>query len=322
MRRVAVADVGGTHARFTFAYISEGRVARIDEPVTLQTAHYPAFEAAFEEFGERAQVDDIAELAIAFAGPAEGEVLSLTNSPWVIHVTRLKQRLGLQKCVVLNDFGAVAHAVATLPSEHFDHLCGPALPLPERGLISVVGPGTGLGVAALLKSDSGYHVIETEGGHIDFAPLDEVDDEILVELRRRFRRVSAERVASGRGLRNVYEALATTRRRELKFFDDGTLWAAALAGTDRLAELALERVILALGAVTGDLALAHGAKTVVIAGGVGLRLRNALPNSGFSHRFIAKGRFERRMSEMPVKLITHPEPGLWGAAAALASAID
>ncbi|MEO5640765.1 MAG: glucokinase, partial [Sphingomicrobium sp.] len=100
--------------------------------------------------------------------------------------------------------------------------------------------------------------------------------------------------------------------------DDKMLWATALDGADALAAAALDRFCLCLGAVAGDLALAHGANAVVIAGGLGLRLKDHLPKSGFADRFIAKGRFERRMEAIPVKLITHPQPGLYGAAAAFA----
>jgi len=236
----------------------------------------------------------------------------------VIRPALMKERLGVDRYVIVNDFGAVAYAVATLPDEHFLHLCGPDRPLPTEGVISIVGPGTGLGVAALLRKKGRYDVIETEGGHVDFAPLDSLEDKVVTQLRRNFRRISVERVASGQGLRNLYEALAAIEGLDLTFHDDQELWAAALAGTDGLANAALDRLCLTLGAVAGDMALAQGANSVVIAGGVGLRLADYLPRSGFRDRFIAKGRFERRMDEMPVKLITHPQPGLFGAAAAFA----
>jgi glucokinase len=236
----------------------------------------------------------------------------------VIRPALIKERLGVDRYVVVNDFGAVAYAVATLPDEHFRHLCGPDRPLPKEGVTSIVGPGTGLGVAALLRRRDHYEVIETEGGHIDFAPLDLLEDKMLIQFRRHFRRVSVERVAAGQGLWNIYEALGAIEGLDLKFHDDKELWAAALAGSDSLATAALDRLCLSLGAVAGDLALAQGANSVVIAGGVGLRLADYLSRSGFRDRFIAKGRFERRMDEMPVKLITHPQPGLFGAAAAFA----
>lgn len=318
MRTIAVADVGGTHARFTLAEIDDGRVVSLDEPVTLKTAEHASFQIAWQEFGRRKHIELPDELAIAFAGPIGGDVLKLTNNPWVIRPALIKERLGVDRYVVVNDFGAVAYAVATLPDGDFRHICGPDRPLPAEGVISVVGPGTGLGVAALLRKTDSYEVIETEGGHIDFAPLDSLEDKILAHLRRSFRRVSVERVAAGQGLWNVYEALGSIDGRDLTFHDEKALWAAALDGSDSLALAALDRLCLTLGAVSGDLALAQGASAVVIAGGVGQRIADYLPRSGFRDRFIAKGRFERRMDEMPVKLITHPQPGLYGAAAAFA----
>ena len=317
-RTIAVADVGGTHARFALAEIDGGPVIRLDEPVTLKTAEHASFQTAWEEFGRRKGIDLPKEMALSFAGPVGGEVLKLTNNPWAIRPALIGERLGVERYTIVNDFGAVAYAVATLPDEDFRHICGPQRPLPDTGVISVVGPGTGLGVAALLRGGDRYDVIETEGGHVDFAPLDSLEDKILTELRRSFRRVSIERIASGRGLWNLYEALGAIEGRDLKFHDEKELWAAALAGSDSLANAALDRLCFTLGAVAGDMALAQGAVAVVIAGGVGLRLADHLPQSGFRDRFIAKGRFERRMDEMPVKLITHPQPGLFGAAAAFA----
>jgi glucokinase len=300
------------------AEIDGGRVVGLDDPVTLKTSEHGSFQLAWQEFGRRAAIDLPNELAIAFAGPVGGDVLKLTNNPWVIRPALIKERLDVDRYTIVNDFGAVAYAVATLGDEHFRHLCGPDRSLPEEGITSVVGPGTGLGVAALLRRGGGYEVIETEGGHIDFAPLDELEDRILRELRRSFRRVSVERVVAGQGLPNLYEALATIENLDVTIHDEKALWESALAGTDSLATAALDRLCLSLGAVAGDLALAQGANAVVIAGGVGLRLADYLPQSGFRDRFIAKGRFERRMDELPVKLITHPQPGLMGAAAAFA----
>ncbi len=318
MTEVAVADIGGTHARFALAEVEGGRIVSLTEPVTLKTAEHASFQLAWEEFGRRAGIALPPNLAIAFAGPVGGKVLKLTNNPWVIRPALIKERLEVDRYSIVNDFGAVGYAVATLGDEHFRHLCGPARPLPAEGVISIVGPGTGLGVAAVLRKRDHYEVIETEGGHVDFAPLDSLEDRILAQLRRHFRRVSVERVAAGQGLWNLYEALGAIEGKDLTFHDEKELWAAALAGSDSLANAALDRLCLVLGAVAGDMALAQGASAVVIAGGVGLRLADYLARSGFRDRFIAKGRFERRMDEIPVKLITHPQPGLFGAAAAFA----
>jgi glucokinase len=318
MRRIATSDIGGTHARFAIAELDGSLVMSVGAPTTLKTSQHASFQTAWEEFARAHNGSLPHELAMAFAGPVGGEVLKLTNNPWVIRPALMSERLGVERFTVVNDFGAVAHAVASLDSSAFTHVCGPEVPLPEDGMISVIGPGTGLGVAALLRHGKDYEVIETEGGHVDFAPLDSLEDRMLVELRNSFRRVSVERLVSGRGLMNIYEALGIIESRPLQIRDEWELWSAALEGSDSLASAALDRFCLTLGAFAGDVALAQGAKAVVIGGGLGLRLANYLVRSGFRDRFIAKGRFERRMDEMPVKLITYPQPGLFGAAAAFA----
>lgn len=317
-RRIVAADIGGTHARFALATLEGASVAGLDEPVTLKTADHGSFQLAWEEFARRSGEPLPPALAISFAGPVGGELLKLTNNPWVIRPALIPEKLGVSDYVVVNDFGAVAHAVAAFDGGAYTHLCGPDVPLPDKGMVTILGPGTGLGVAGLLLGADGAQVIETEGGHIDFAPLDALEDRILVELRRNFRRVSVERLLSGRGLMNLYEALAAIEGRPASIHDEKALWAAAMDGSDSLAAAALDRFCLTLGAVAGDLALAQGAVAVAIGGGLGFRLKDHLPRSGFRDRFIAKGRFERRMDALPVKLITHPQPGLFGAAAAFA----
>jgi glucokinase len=171
----------------------------------------------------------------------------------------------------------------------------------------------------LVKSPKGARIIPTEGGHIDFAPIDTLEDGILSRMRLKFRRVSVERIVAGPGLVNIYSALAEIEGRPLATQGDKTLWQMALAGSDSLAVAALDRFCLSLGSVAGDIALAQGGEAVVIAGGLGLRIADHLPRSGFASRFCAKGRFEARMADIPVKLITHPQPGLFGAAAAYAA---
>jgi glucokinase len=320
MRRIAAADVGGTHARFALAAIDGGRVLDLGEPVTVRTSEFASFQHAWQEFGRRIEEPLPNELAIAFAGPVGGEVLKLTNNPWVIRPALMQEKLGVERFVIVNDFAAIGHAVAGLDGAAYRHVCGPERDLPEAGVVSIVGPGTGLGVASLLKRADGHDVIATEGGHIDWAPLDPLEDRILEHLRENFRRVSVERLVSGRGLLNIYEALGTIEKRPFTLRDEKDLWTAALSGSDTLAAAALDHLCLIFGAVAGDFALAQGAHAVVLAGGLGLRLVDHLPRSGFRDRFIAKGRFERMMDEMPVKVIVHPQPGLFGAAAAFASA--
>ncbi len=318
MRRIVAADIGGTHARFALASIADGKVVALDKPVMLNTGDHASLRSSWEEFADHHGGDLPRELAMAVAGPVGGDTLKLTNNPWIIRPGQLGTTLGIERHLILNDFGAVAHAVAAFDDSAFAHLCGPPGPLARAGVTSIIGPGTGLGVAALLHRDDSYDVIETEGGHIDFAPLDPIEDQILGYLRNVFRRVSVERIVAGSGLVNIHNALAAIEGKAVPARDDKALWSAALDGSDSLADAALDRYCLCLGAIVGDLALAQGATAVVIAGGLGLRLKDHLPRSGFAGRFIAKGRFERCMEAIPVKLVTYPQPGLYGAAAAFA----
>lgn len=319
---IVTADIGGTNARFAIAEVEGGRVLSLGEPVVLKTAEHASLQTAWEGFARHLGRPTPPEAAIAVACPVDTEVLKLTNNPWVIRPAQLPAQLGVEHITLINDFGAVGHAVAAVGPEHLAHLSGPDggpdQPLPESGTISVIGPGTGLGVALVLRRDGHVHVIECEGGHMDFSPVDRLEDGILQRLRDRFRRVSSERVVSGPGLLNIYEALAAIEGRAPTHGTDTALWQAATSGEDALAAAALERFCLAFGTFCGDVALVHGAKAVVLAGGIVPRIANRLAVSGFADRFTAKGRFETNMAAIPVKRITHPQPGLYGAAAAFA----
>jgi glucokinase len=315
---IVAADIGGTHARFAIAAVENGRVVSLGEPATLKTADHASFQTAYQAFEASLGRPLPRALAIAVASPVANDVIRLTNNPWIIRKSLITERLKADQWVVVNDFGAVGHAVAQVPSSDFIHLCGPDTPLPSEGITTICGPGTGLGVAQLLRYNNGYQVLETEGGHMDFAPLDGIEDALLMRLRKTFTRVSAERVVAGPGIVAIYETLAALEGRAVPSHDDKTIWTEAIDGKDSIALAALDRFCLALGAIAGDLALAQGAKAVVIAGGLGFRIKDRLIRSGFDQRFVAKGRFQTLMAAMPVKLITHPQPGLFGAAAAFA----
>ncbi len=317
MELVAV-DIGGTHARFSIAAARDGEVA-LAEPVTLKTSDHASLKTAWEAFERIHGAELPRRAAIAIAGPVTGETVRMTNNSWVLNTGALDRQLGIDAVSVMNDFAAVAHAVANAPEDQFLHICGPQASLPGKGTISVIGPGTGLGVAHFHRHEGGYDVQATEGGHVDFAPVDAVDDAILAKLREVHRRVSTERVNSGPGIVPVYQALAKIEKRTPEFSSDREIWTAALEGSDSLSVAAMDRFCMNLGSVAGDFALAHGASGVVLAGGLGYRLREHLPRSGFAERFRFKGRYEALMASIPVKLIIHPQPGLYGAAAAFIS---
>ncbi|WP_019515005.1 glucokinase [Sphingomonas sp. Mn802worker] len=318
MTEIVTADIGGTNARFAIAEVEGGKVVSLAEPVTLRTADHASLQTAWQAFAATLNRPTPRAAALSVASPITGDVIRMTNNPWVIRPSLIPERLGADVYTIINDFGAVGHAVGQLPAADFEHLCGPDVPLPTQGVTTVCGPGTGLGVAQVFRADGGYHVLSTEGGHMDYAPLDGIEDAILKRLRRTFTRVSTERIVAGPGIVAIYETLASLEGRAIRERTDKEIWTDALDGDDSLALAALDRFCLALGAVAGDLALAHGAKGVVIAGGLGLRIKDKLLRSGFDQRFVAKGRFQQLMAAIPVKLITHPQPGLFGAAAAFA----
>ncbi|MBA4046894.1 MAG: glucokinase [Erythrobacter sp.] len=325
MQDVVVVDIGGTHARFAIASISADGAISLDEPETLHTADHASFQTAWEAFRDRKGGTLPAAVSMAIAGPvgAPGNlnpVIRFTNNPWIIRPALINEKLGVERFTLVNDFAAVAHAVARADDSQFLHLAGPDAPLGRDGTISVIGPGTGLGVAHLWRSGAQYRVQATEGGHIDFAPLDSIEDAILARLRRRHNRVSVERVVAGPGIVDIYQALAALEHRTEPERDAIEIWNLGTSGEDSLAAAAVDRFCLSLGSVAGDLALAQGGFAgVVIAGGLGYRIRDSLLASGFAARFKAKGRFESLMANIPVKLIVHPQPGLFGAAAAFAS---
>lgn len=312
-------DIGGTHARFAIASVAPDGTITLDEPETLHTVDHASFQTAWEDFRARKGGQLPPRVSMAIAGPVDQEVIRFTNNPWIIRPALVREKLGVDAYTIVNDFAAVAHAVARAPSDQFLHLTGPDQPLTSEGTISVLGPGTGLGVAHLWRGGGEYRVQATEGGHIDFAPVDSIDDAILARLRRRHTRVSVERVVAGPAIVDIHQTLAAMENRETRDEADVAIWTRGLEGSDSLAAAAVDRFCLSLGSVAGDIALAQGGfGGVVIAGGLGFRLREHLPRSGFAERFRAKGRFAALMATIPVKLITHPQPGLFGAAAAFA----
>ena len=191
----------------------------------------------------------------------------------------------------------------------------------SRSPVSVLGPGTGFGIA-LLTGDAagGWKVIETEGGHVSFAPLGDEERQIAMWLSARFDRVSNERLLSGTGLSHIDAALAAggdlsqAHDQRATFRDPALIVDAALAGHDLIARRALARFCAILGNVAGDAALIHGARTVMIAGGIVPRFIPFLRSSAFRERFLAKGRMAAYLESVAIRVITHDAPGLLGAA--------
>ncbi len=318
MTDIIAADIGGTNARFARASLDERGVPTLGTVRKYKVADYPSLQACWRAFTDDEAGDGLLPDAasIAFATAIGREVIKLTNSNWVIRADTLANDLNLRNVRLVNDFEAVAHAVSRLPDDNLPLLFGEDRPFPRDGGVTILGPGTGLGVAMIAYDEGQPHVIATEGGHLDFAPLDHIEEKILSYLRDKFLRVSTERIVSGPGLNYIYKALGTIGHDRVVLMEDPELWQAALDNTDEFARRALERFCLCYGSVAGDLALAQGPHSVVLAGGLTQRMRDFLPNSGFHARFKAKGRFESLMASVPIRLAVHEEIGLFGAAAA------
>lgn len=314
MNEVVVADIGGTNARFAIGVQKVDGQIELTHQAKLKVAEHSSLESAFQAWRQAINrpVPSIGMFAIA--GPVDTAILRFANIPWVIHKAKAESDLGFYKLSFINDFESVANAVHACGPEDFDYVAGPQEFLPTNGVISIIGPGTGLGVAMLLMSDG--RVVATEGGHIDYAPLDALDDRLLQDLRTIHRRVSVERIVSGPGLSLIHEVMAGIDGRAIAKLPDSELWAGVTEGADWHIRAAFDRWALSLGSVCGDLALAHGANCVVLSGGLLARVRHLLPATGFHARFCAKGRFETRMAKMPILSMSYPEPGLLGAAVA------
>lgn len=311
-----IADVGGTNARFALTDPASPRPELL-EPRSLRNADFASLQHAAEHY--LAEVGATPRRAcIALACPVGGDEIRLTNRAWSFSRAELKAALGLEELRLLNDFGAVALAAPALSPEEQVTLHGPAAD-PLAGPVSVLGPGTGFGVALLVGGEGRWTAVETEGGHVTFAPLGAEEQAIARWMDARHGRTSYERVLSGSGLACIDAVLrgADTSGQVREPRHPAEVVGAALDGHDVASRRALARFCAILGSVAGDIALVHGARTVMIAGGIVPRFIPFLKASAFRERFLAKGRFAAYLESVSIRVVTHPNPGLLGAAVAL-----
>jgi len=307
-----VGDVGGTNARFATVCMVDGRPV-LEHHESFRGADHPTFLAAVKAFLDGCAVRPTGGV-IAVAGPVSDGEIDLTNSPWRISEAEL-QTLGLDPIRLINDFEALAWGAPLVPTEQLASLGGPDQGDPHATL-AVLGPGTGFGVSALVRDSRGTDVaLPSEGGHACFAPGDAVEDEILRILRRRYGRVSIERLICGPGLLNLHRALAEIDGRESHIDDPALITAEALQNPNSPCGATLARFCAVLGSVAGDIALTTGARGgVYIAGGIAPRILPFLKTSPFRERFERKGRYTDYMAAIPTRVILHPHAALLGAA--------
>lgn len=306
-----VADVGGTNIRL--ATEVDGQVSNIEKYLCKDFLHIAdAIEHYFSRFPEV----QFEAGCIAIACPVNDDLIKMTNHSWQFSVEETRQRLNLKRLLVINDFTAVAMCVPVLDESQKLKIGGGIVQPNEN--IAVFGPGTGLGVGHLIKSDAGWKTLDGEGGHVDFAPTDEADLVIWHYLRNEGIHPSAEEVLSGRGLVNVYRALAKHAGVSASESEASDITSKALAGSCNICAAALAQFCRVLGTFAGNLALNLGTfGGVYIAGGVVQHFVDYFVASDFRPAFEAKGRFTDYVSDIPTYLITEPDFGLIGAAAHL-----
>lgn len=317
MRPFIAADVGGTHVRIGLI-----RPAGAGAPVNVQhyrkyaCADYPSPAEIFEDFLTR--LDDgvqVDEAVIASAGYLlEDGSLIAANLPWPLVPAALRERLGFRELRVVNDFEAVAHAIAEVDPRDAVLLSGPA-DAQASGPILVLGPGTGLGAALSVQSEGRSLVLPTEAGQAALTPGNAVEMALLAELMKQRSHVPVESALSGPGLMNLHAALCAIRGEPQRYAHPGEITREALAGEDALARETLDIFCGLLGSVVGDMALLYGANGgVYLAGGILPQISDFLLHSSFVARFLDKGPMRTALERIPVRLVEHGQLGVIGAA--------
>lgn len=317
---VLIGDIGGTNARF--AVVPDATSPAIQFPI-VQTKNFTSIDDAI-----RASIHDATDIRpksmiLAVAGPVNSDEIPLTNCPWVIKPKGLIRGLGFEEVVVLNDFEAQALAVIALGEEHMEKIGG-GVPKPDAARV-VLGPGTGLGVAGLIHSRGRWIPVPGEGGHMDIGPRTARDYEIFPHVEQLDGRISGEQMLSGRGLVNVYRAVAAADGIEPKYSIPAEITPAALEKTDPVAVEALNLFVTCLGRTAGDLAMVFMAKGgVFLTGGIAQKIVPALQTGSFREAFEDKAPHRDWLSKIPAYVITHPlaaleglgayarEPGMFG----------
>jgi glucokinase len=307
---VLLADIGGTNARF--ALLSDVHAEPRMLPRAL-TADYPDVVTAIEEvvLAHTSLLPRTAVLAVA--APVRGEDIHLTNADWVIRPDELMKALGLGDVVVINDFEALALALNSLGPSDLEAIGG-GVPDPA-GTKVVLGPGTGLGVAALVRAGNLWVPLPGEGGHVALGPAEADEFPLWTAMEPEQGRISAEAVLSGRGIVRLYRAVAATEGTNPRFSTPEEISAAALSGSEEAARRTMEVYCRILGRLAGDLALVFMATGgVYVGGGIAPRLVPFLRTSEFRHAFEAKAPHQAVLAEIPTWVITADEPALIGLA--------
>ncbi|HJV24709.1 MAG TPA: glucokinase [Aromatoleum sp.] len=308
-----VGDIGGTNARFAFIGAPDEEISAMR---TLPCSDFPGPAEAIEHYLAVSKLLRPRWCAFGIANPVDGDFIRMTNHDWAFSILKLRERLGLDRLKVINDFTALAMALPALSPEDLVQV-GRGEATVGRS-IGLVGAGTGLGISGLIPCGGDYVPLEGEGGHVTLAASNAHEAELIAWLSTRYRHVSAERVLSGPGLVALYEAHASVAGVDVEPLTAAQISSRALDGTCPLCVETLQSFCAFLGTVAGDLALILGARGgVYVGGGIVPKLGDFFVHSPFRERFEEKGRFRDYLAQIPTYVIHAPYPGLLGAARAL-----
>ncbi|WP_423821232.1 glucokinase [Salinisphaera sp. SPP-AMP-43] len=309
-----VADIGGTHARFALA----DDYGALQGQQTLPCEEFNGPADAARHYLSNQNVGSIRAAAIAVATAVYEDHIAFTNrSSWSFSIAELGRQLGVKTFRVINDFTALALSIPRLDREWLVPITpdGQREPNAPR---AVIGPGTGLGVSGVFHFGERWHALDSEGGHVTLAPADEREVEILGILTRRFGHVSAERVLSGPGLVNLYQANCELNGLTAEPLEPADITERGLAGDCDMCVTVLDDFCAMLGTAAGNLVLTLGARGgAYIGGGIVPRLQSMIGNSRFRERFEAHGRLSEYLADIPCFIVTAEYPALEGALASL-----
>ena len=346
MSHVLAGDIGGTRARFALFDVGGAAPALVHQDV-LESRTFRTFEAALDTFLSVSlrealrKAPRIAAASFGIAGPVVEQRVKTTNLPWTIDANKVAQKFGIPRVTLLNDLVAAGLGAIASPSSKL-HVVYKGRPKRTGGNLAVIAAGTGLGEASFIWDGKEHVACATEGAHVDFAPQNTIEDELLALLREEYGHVSYERIASGSTIAKIHRFFVREQRvketkgaaAEVARAEDPNVAVVELAESGR-SEAAMRAVDLwcsVYGAEAGNLALKSLATGgVFVCGGVSGRLATVLANglpkrkvkgpSPFVRAFLDKGRMRPLLETIPVAVCTEPRAGLLGAASHAASRV-
>jgi glucokinase len=316
---ILAGDIGGTNARLAFFDVRNGQLQFVSAKV-FPSRNYSGLDQIVIEFVKSSGIQP-AQACFGVAGPVTHGKIEASNLPWIIEAHRLADELKIHQALLINDLEATGWGIGALSA---DDLVSLNQVTGAGGNQALIAAGTGLGEGGLYWDGARYHVFASEGGHCDFAPLNDLEIELFRYLQTRYGHVSYERILSGPGLVNVFEFLRDTGRgkvpawlsEEMKKMDPAAaISAAAMDGKCAMSEQAMDIFVSVFGAEAGNLGLKVKATGgVFLAGGIAPKILPKLATRLFLESFLNKGRLRHLMEVMPVKVITNDKLALLGAA--------